>query len=56
MGLKFSKWKIARTCFPYPSGWGTYRTNRVTGQKVILDTGLTKEAAEKAAKELNKIP
>jgi hypothetical protein len=49
----WSKWKAARTIWPYPDGWGTYRENHLTGERTILDTGLSKDDAEKKAKELN---
>jgi len=54
MGIFNTKWKIARSVWPYLEGWGTYRKNRITGSKTILDTGLTKEQAIESAKELNK--
>lgn len=49
----WTKWKVARTIWPYPEGYGTYRENIITGERTILDTGLTREAAEASAKELN---
>lgn len=52
--LFWSKWKVARTIWPYREGWGTYRVNRLTGEKCILDTGLTKEDATSIVDEMNK--
>lgn len=42
----WSKWKVIRTIWPYPEGYGIYRDNVVTGNRVILETGLTKEDAQ----------
>lgn len=53
MKLFWSKWKVARTIWPYPDGWGVYKENYLTGEKVIIDTGLPKESAEASAKQLN---
>jgi len=53
MGLFWSRWKVARTIWPYPEGYGVYRKHFITGQRVILDSGLTKEAAQESARELN---
>jgi hypothetical protein len=40
------KWKVIRTIWPYPEGYGVYRRNFWTGKKTILAFGLTKEAAQ----------
>ena len=53
MTLMWSKWKIARTCFPYNEGYGVFRTNWMTGKKVITDTGLDKETAQAIADAAN---
>jgi len=50
----WSKWKVARTIWPFPDGWGTYKENYLTGERIILDTGLTKEKAIESANKLNK--
>jgi hypothetical protein len=50
----WSKWKIARSGWPYKEGWGTYRQHFITSKKIILDTGLSKEQAIKEANILNK--
>lgn len=52
-GITWSKWKVARTIWPYPEGHGVYKENYLTGEKVILDTGIPKEQAEQIAKDLN---
>lgn len=44
------KWEVRRTIWPYEDGWGTYCPETHT----ILDTGLTKEEAERRCAELNK--
>ena len=49
----WSKWQVARTIWPYREGYGTYRVNKLTGEKCILDTGLTKEQAQQEADILN---
>ena len=49
----WTRWKVARTIWPYREGYGTYRMHRFTRDKTILDTGLTKEQAIESAKELN---
>ena len=51
--ITLSKWKVARTIWPYPKGYGTYKENHLTGEMVILDTGLPKEEVQKLAKQLN---
>ncbi len=51
--LFWSRWKVYRTIWPYPDGYGTYRKNYLTGQIAILDTGLSKEYAKQTIKELN---
>lgn len=53
--LFWSKWKVARTIWPYKEGWGTYKRNRWTGAQVIMNTGLlTKADATIAAADLNR--
>jgi len=52
--LFWSRWKVSKTIFPYPEGYGTYRINYLTGQRTILDTGLSKEYAKQTVIELNK--
>lgn len=54
MGLLFSKWKVIRTTWPYPEGYGTYRINRITGRRMVLDTGLSLDQAKSECKILNK--
>lgn len=44
------KWKVVRTKWPYPDGYGTH----CKGCRTVVDTGLSKEEAEARAKELNK--
>lgn len=44
------KWRVIKTIWPYPYGWGTY----CRGCWTVVDTGLTKEEAEQAAARLNK--
>lgn len=44
------KWRVARTIWPYPPGYGTY----CKGCMTVVDTGLSKEEAEQAAAKLNK--
>ncbi len=48
-----TKWKVARTGWPYASGYGVYRKNWLTGWKTILDTGLSYEDAVATANALN---
>jgi hypothetical protein len=48
--LQIDKWVVRRTIWPYPDGYGTYNPFRNT----VLDTGLTKEEAERRCKLLNK--
>jgi len=43
------QWIIARTIWPYPDGWGTYHPSTET----IMDTGLSKEEAQKRCDALN---
>lgn len=52
-GITWSKWKVARTIWPFPEGHGVFRENYFTGEKIILDTGISKESAEQIAKDLN---
>jgi hypothetical protein len=42
-------WKVARTLWPNPVGWGVY----CKGCKTLLDSGLKKEEAERRCRELN---
>lgn len=52
----WTKWKVARTVFPYPDGWGVYRENWVTREKLILDTGIPdRQTAEDVAAFNNKV-
>lgn len=51
--FSWSKWKVARTIWPFPEGHGVYKENYFTGEKVILDTGIPKELANQIAKDLN---
>lgn len=51
--FSWSKWKVAICLFPYPEGYGVYKENWITGEKVILDTGILKELAEQIANDLN---
>lgn len=51
----WTKWKVARTIWPYKDGWGVFRENWVTGQKVVLETGLpTTDMAQEIADQQNK--
>lgn len=44
------RWWIVRRCgWPYPGGYASY----LPARKTILDTGLTREAAQAACDELN---
>ncbi len=43
-------WEARKCLWPYPEGYATYNVKTHT----ILDTGLTKEQAEKIAERLNK--
>ncbi|MGH9747259.1 MAG: hypothetical protein ACRD59_14275 [Candidatus Acidiferrales bacterium] len=43
------KWDIRRTIWPYNPGWGTFCVRC----KTVLDTGLTREEAERRRDELN---
>lgn len=52
-GILWSKWKVAKTIWPYPEGYGVYREHLLNGHREILDTGIPKERAEETAKELN---
>lgn len=42
-------WTVRASCWPYPEGYATYNRFR----RMVLDTGLTYEAAKKACDELN---
>jgi len=46
-----SRWRVCRTGFPYTYGYGTYK--KTIRGKILLDSGLTKEEAKAACKELN---
>ena len=48
-----SKWKVIKTIWPYEEGYGIYRENHITGQRTLLDSGLTKEQAEEECRKLN---
>lgn len=50
----WTKWKVIRTIWPYPEGWGVYRRNWLTGHRTILETGLTKSYAQEIADYENK--
>ena len=41
-------WEVRRCLFPYPEGYGTYNPYR----GMILDTGLSKEEAQRRCDEL----
>jgi hypothetical protein len=43
------KWEVRRTIWPYPEGYGVY----CPATSTILDTGLSKEQAQKIVDELN---
>lgn len=40
-------WVVRRCAFPYPEGYATY----LPAKKTVLDTGLTKEHAQKICDE-----
>lgn len=42
-------WLVRKCCFPYPEGYATY----LPSTKTIMDTGLTKEAAELECLKMN---
>lgn len=46
------KWKIIKTIWPYPEGYGAYKED-LFGKRTIISTGLTKEQALEEAKQLN---
>ena len=49
--LIHGKWKVVRTGWPYPDGWGTYRPR----DRTVLDTGLkTREDAQALVDQLNR--
>lgn len=48
------RYKLSRTFWPYLDGYGVLRVNRFTGERLILDTGLTKDQAKDSLKELRK--
>lgn len=52
--LLWTRWKVIRTIWPYPDGYGTYRSHRFNGKRTIMDTGLSKEQAQMEAELLNK--
>ena len=47
--FKSNDWEARKCLWPYPEGYATY--NKRT--RTILDTGLTKEQAERICDELN---
>jgi hypothetical protein len=53
--LFLTKWKPIKTIWPYPEGYGIYRINILTGNRTLLDPGLTKTDAQESADQLNKI-
>lgn len=53
--IMWSKYKVIRSIWPYPDGWGVYRHHIFDERnREITDAGLTKEAAQQAADELNR--
>ena len=48
------RWKVVRTIWPYPEGYGVMKKNFWTGKTTILDTGLSYAEAKKSAAELNR--
>lgn len=48
--LFHGRWVVRRTIWPYRDGYGTYCPRK----RMVLDTGLTKEQAIAACRELNK--
>lgn len=44
-----NRWEVRKTIWPFPEGYGTYNPYR----KMILDTGLTKERAQKICDDMN---
>lgn len=55
MKILLSKWKVIRTIWPYKEGYGVYREHFITGQKTVLETGLTKEQAQAIADQQNNV-
>ena len=53
MGLLHSQWKVCRTLWPYPEGYGVYRKHLISGRKTLLEHGLTREEAKQTAYEEN---
>jgi hypothetical protein len=51
--LKYTKWKVIRTTWPYPEGYGVYRSHRFSGRMTVLDTGLTKQQAKEVCEYEN---
>jgi hypothetical protein len=47
--IRYGKWKVCRTGWPYNEGYGSYLPRR----NMLLDSGLTKERAQLACDELN---
>ena len=43
------RWRVVRTIWPYPDGYGVHNKHR----NALSDAGLTKGHAEKIAKEMN---
>jgi len=46
------KWEVRRTIWPYADGWGTYCPKC----KTVLDTGLSKQEAERRCAVLGGAP
>jgi len=44
------RWRVIRTIWPYPHGYGTYNERK----SMLLDTGLSKAEAQERCAELNK--
>lgn len=44
-------WEVRRCLFPYPEGYATYNP----AKRMILDTGLSKERAQRICDELNRV-
>lgn len=42
------RWEVIKTIWPYPEGYGTY----CRGCHTVVDTGLSREDAERCAAEL----
>lgn len=44
------KWRVVKTIWPYPHGYGTH----CRGCNTVLDTGQTKRGAQALCRQLNK--